>query len=120
MARYGAIDLMKLKAHWSANGWNAFLSKCVTNLDLHELAKVRYRIQAGMEDLVKKKLNSDDVNSWFVRLNKSLEDTAKKIIRIRHPLPNDNPLNKEFHIDGLAAKRKRDDELMAFLKRSSY
>lgn len=115
-----AIDLMKLKSFGSANGWNEFLRECITELNLRKLANVRKRIQMGMDDLAKAKLNTDEMCAWFTRLNKSLEDTAKKIVQIKHPMPHDNPLQTEFGLDALEAKRKRDNDLAKFLKDSSY
>lgn len=112
---------MKLKALGSANGWNEFLDDCVLKLDIERLAKVRYQIAAGMDDLAKKKMNTEEMNLFFIRLNRSLENTARQIVRKRVPLPQDDPLEaKNWSNKYLEAKRKRDQELTAFLKRSAY
>lgn len=122
MRKHQAIDLMKLYSQGSSNGWNEFLSKCQKNHSINDLAKMRYCVQAGMDDLAKAKLNTDDVNAWFCRIIKSLELTAKRIIKIKHPLPQDNPLiakNSEF-ADLSLIKKKRDQELANFIRASSY
>ncbi len=119
--KYEAVDLMKLYTHGSTNGWNDFLKKCLTKRDINALAKLRYQICAGMDDLAKLKLNTEEINVWFVRLNRSLELTAKKIIRIKCPLPGDagaKPLKTLG--DYASAKRKRDLELRKFMQESSY
>jgi hypothetical protein len=122
MRKHNAIDLMKLKAHGSHVGWNEALTKYYNDLDINGLAKLRYSIQAGMDDLVKAKLNTEEMNLWFLRLNRSIELTAKRIIKIKIPLPQDQPLiAKDLEFVSVATqKKKRDDELMAFLLRSAY
>jgi|KBSSwiStaDraftv2_1062776.scaffolds.fasta_scaffold156523_2 hypothetical protein len=120
--KYEAIDLMKLHTHGSHRGWNDFLKKCLKSQNINELARVRYSIQAGMDDLVKQNLNTEEMILWYIRLNRSLETTAKQIIKLKHPMPGDTPTkNKEFQIGEYAlAKRKRDQELQKFMKESSY
>ncbi|MBK8260102.1 MAG: hypothetical protein IPK80_02055 [Nannocystis sp.] len=70
-----------------------------------------------MDDLAKKKLNTEEMNIWFIRLNRSIENTAKKILREKYPLPEDNPLDFENRTAVTGdMKKKRDDELAKFLK----
>lgn len=119
--KYEAIDLMKLKSLGSANGWNEVLRECVLNGDINRLAKIKYQVSAGMDDLVKLKLNTEDMCVWFIRLTRSLENTAKEILRQKYPLPQDNALDKTNHtLKTLEAKRKRDHELQLFFKKSNY
>lgn len=122
MRKHNAIDLMKLKAHGSHVGWNEALQKFYDNQDINGLAKLRYGIQAGMDDLVKAKLNTEEMCNWFLRLSRSIEITAKRIIKIRHPYPQDNPLiAKDLEFVSVATqKTKRDNDLIAFLTKSSY
>lgn len=122
MRKGQAIDLMKLYSQGSANGWNEFLSKCYDDKNINSLAKMRYSVQVGMSDLAKKKLNTDEMNSWFCRIIKSIEITAKRIIKAKHPLPGDNPLlaKKLEYIDQKIIKEKRDQELAKFMASSSY
>lgn len=122
MRKEQAVDLMKLYSQGSTNGWNDFLNQCYVNENINRLAKMRYAIQAGMADLAKKKLNTDDMNAWFCRITKSIEKTAKQIIKKKYPLPGDNPLlakSKEF-VDAHAVKKRRDKELADFMRASSY
>lgn len=122
MRKHESIDLMKLYSQGSANGWNEFLTHCFNKKDINALARMRYSIQAGMDDVAKKKLNTDDINSWFCRIIKSIEITAKRIIKVKHPLPGDNPLiaKKLEYIDAKIIKKKRDQELAKFMASSSY
>ena len=121
MRKYEAIDLAKLYALGSTNGWNEVLNDRFAKRDIDGLAKLRYQIAAGMDDLAKKKLNTEEMNIWFIRLNRSIELTAKKILRAKYPLPEDNPLdfaNRTASTGDL--KKKRDDELARFFKKSAY
>lgn len=122
MRKYEAIDLMKLKSLGSHVGWNQMLTDCFDKRDINRLAKIRYQIQAGMDDLVKSKLNTSEMNVWYCRLMKSLEITAKRIIKAKHPLPQDNPLiaKKTEYLKFGEAKKRRDLELKSFLQKSSY
>lgn len=112
---------MKLYSLGSNNGWNEFLTDCAAKNDINKLAKVRYQIAVGMTDLAKLKANTPEIDVWFVRLMKSLEITAKRIIKKKHPLPGDNPLIalkiRESHHD---TKKKRDAELAKFMKDSAF
>jgi len=122
MRKFESIDLMKLYSMGSNNGWNKFLNQCFETRNINALAKMRYSVQAGMDDLAKKKLNTDDINVWFCRIIRSLEITAKRIIKVNLPLPQDNPLianNKEW-MDQKIIKKKRDEELAKFMRSSSY
>jgi len=122
MRKYQSIDLMKLYSQGSTNGWNEFLTNCYKKRNINALAKMRYSVQAGMDDLAKKKLNTDDLNAWFCRVIKSIEITAKRIIKAKHPLPGDNPLiaKKLEYVDQKIIKQKRDQELAKFMAASSY
>lgn len=120
MRQYEAIDLMKLYTLGTSTKWNQMLRSCLERLDINTLAKTRYQLQAGMDDLAKQKLNTDDINLQYIRWIKSIEKTAKQIIRIKHPEPGDNPLIASKYPDRLSAKRARDFELMKFMKASSY
>lgn len=122
MRKYEAIDLMKLKSLGSHVGWNKMLTEAYEKRDINRLAKLRYQIQAGMDDLAKNKLNTADMNIWFCRIMKSLEITAKRIIKAKYPLPQDNPLiaKRAEYLNFGEAKKRRDLELKAFLQKSSY
>ena len=120
--KYEAIDLMKLYTHGSHKGWNEFLDQCLRFQNINALAKLRYQICAGMDDLAKAKLNDDKMDIWFTRLTRSIEQTAKKLIKLRHPMPGDGIVaGTEFDVAKYKlAKQKRDAELQKFLKDSSY
>jgi len=120
MRRHDAIDLMKLYVKADSTSWNEMLTNCYNNLDINALGMVRYQLQAGMDDLAKKKLNDEKMNVWYLRLLKSIEQTAKRIIKIKHPMPGDNPLVAKLHLSNLEQKRKRDYELKTFMEKSSY
>ncbi len=114
-----SIDLLKLYAQGSTNGWNEFLSDCARDQNLAKLEQVLYGIQLGMNDLAKQKLNTDKVNEWFVRLQRSIENTMKSIIKAKRPNPMDNPLGAKS-AEALAEKRARDQEVERYLRRVRF
>ena len=101
------IDLLNLYAKTNHTEWNNFLSKCLRNQDLHSLEKVFYGIQLGMNDLAKNKLNTEKINIWFIRLQRSIELTMKRIIKNKQPSPLDNPHNAKQWAHKIEEKRKR-------------
>jgi hypothetical protein len=122
--KHQAIDLMALYAKGSANGWNEFLTECLAKRNTARLANIRYALQAGMDDLAKRKLNDDKMNLFYIRLLKSTEKTMKAILRDKYPNPFDNTAldkNKEFATaQWKEIKKNRDHEFELFLRKSSY
>ena len=119
MRKYDAIDIVKV----TVGEWNIFLTKALSNQNVIGLTRAMYGVQAGMDDLAKKFQNTAENIRKFQRLQKSIENTLKQILRIKYPSPMDNPRkiyiigDKEKH---LTAKRKRDTEFEIFLRKSSY
>ena len=121
MRKWPAISVLELYTKADTQSWNRFLTGCLLNNDLERLKQTLYGVQAGMDDAVKQGLNSDKLNLFFIRIQRSIEMTAKKIIRSKHPNPLDNPGNaKEYFTKHIEAKRRRDHELELFLRASSY
>lgn len=128
MRKFEPIDLMKLYTLGSHKGWNDFLNECYAKNDINRLAKVKYQISVGMDDLAKQKLNTEEINIQFVRWVRSLEITAKRIIKKMHPMPTDNVNSLQLQTmelsgekdKALRAKRARDAALQDFMRKSSY
>jgi len=114
------IDLLDLYAKADTTGWNAFLSRCLRNGDLLALEKTLYGLQLGMNDLAKKKLNTEKINLWFIRLQRSLEITIKKIIKSKQPSPLDDPNNAARFATKLDEKRIRDHDIELYLKKIRF
>lgn len=121
MARQNeAIDLLRLYSRGDTAGWNELLNVHVRDQNINGLARLRYSVQAGMDDLAKKKLATEPIQIWYCRLIKSIENSARAILRRRHPMPHDNPLTRVTDPRAIEAKKKRDTEFSKFLIRSSY
>ncbi len=119
--KHDGIDLIKLYALGSNKGWNKYLTECYEKLDINALGKLKYQIAVGMTDMAKAKLNTPAHDVWFVRLVRSIEITAKRIIKVRNPLPGDDAfLNIKIRESTHEIKKKRDRELAKFLKDSSF
>lgn len=118
--RWPSIDLLELKAKSSASSWNKLLSDALIREDIMLLQKLLYGIQAGMSDAAKNKHNTRDIVDLFIRLQRSIENTAKKIYRKRFPNPCDDPFLAGKFLDRREAKRKRDAEFERFIRGASF
>jgi hypothetical protein len=86
-----SIDLFQLYTSSDYTLWNKWLTKCAEEENVTELGKVYYGVQAGMDDLVKEKLNTDKMNLFFSRLTMSIERTVRVILKRKYPSPLDDP-----------------------------
>ena len=107
------IDLLQLLTKSGTEKWNFFLTRAQESNDIDGLMKTLYGIQVGMTRLAKLKKNTPEINAWYARLHRSIELTAKRIIKKLNPMPTDT---KEH----IAMKRKRDQEFARFLRGSSF
>lgn len=114
------IDIMALYIEGNYARWNDFLSKALREEDVNGLASVRRRLQAGMDRLAKQKMNTDKIVVFFLRLQKSIEDTLFKIHKAKHPNPLYTATDKSGHREHLADKRAKRADLERFLKKTSY
>jgi hypothetical protein len=73
-----------------------------------------------MDHLVKQKLNTEKVAAWFIRMQRSVENTMKDILREQMPMALDNPDNQKTHMDTLEEKRKRDRLIEESIRKASY
>lgn len=115
-----ALDLMKLYTQGSAVEWNNFLTNCFKKRDLEKLATTRRQLQAGMAKIAKQKLNTEKIELFFIRLQNSLENTMKKIVRAKMPNPCDNPLKAKDWLHKKGDKKLRDENLERYLKKTGY
>lgn len=121
--KYPTLDIVNLIALWNAGKWNQFLNKCLLDLDLQKLTATLYGIQAGMDHAVTSKISSDKIVETFLRLQRSIEITAKKILRAKYPSPLDTGMSAkdvEEFTKHITAKRKRDLEFQKFLRDGSF
>lgn len=114
------VDLLRLYAETDAVRWNEFLTNCKRRLDLRTLETFLYGVQLGMDDLAKKKLNTEKVNLWFIRLQRSIENTIREIIKIKMPNPCDQPLIAGNWTDKKAEKKWRDDQIERHLRKVRF
>jgi 4-diphosphocytidyl-2C-methyl-D-erythritol kinase len=119
------IDILKFYAEVNHQEWNAFLTKCYRKSDVAELLKFRNAFQQGMADLEKQKMNSEKIAIWFVRIQRSIENTLKQIFRDKNPNPLYDPMNKDLHQKDqaerfLQEKRKQQNELEQIIKLHNY
>ena len=118
--KWPSVDIINLYTNSNSSHWNMFLNNCLKHRDVVSLKKTLYGIQAGMADAQKKGMGSDKINMFFIRLQRSIEVTAKKIYRLKYPNPLDAPGNIGKYSSHLGAKRKRDHEFELFLRESSF
>ena len=118
--KWPTIDLLYLYSKTTSKEWNQFLTRCLKNHDVQKLTATRYGIQAGMVDLAKKKLNSEKMIEFFLRLERSLEQTIKKILREKDPNPCDQPLLAVHNLGAKGAKNARDNNLELYFRKTGY
>lgn len=118
--KHDSIDLLKLMMTWDTKRWNAFLLKCDQSNDVQTLSATRYGLQAGMAKLAQQKLNTDQVVNLYLRMLKSVEKTAKNIFRRKYPNPLDDATLSAEYSHFLDDKRKRDQELELFFKKTGF
>ena len=120
--KYPAIDILRLYTRGDVKGWNQMLSTMLMKHDVEGIKRTLYGIQAGMADAADAGLSDSKLVNWFMRAQKSLEDTAKKVFREKYPNPLDNPLNAGLpdHVRVLEAKRNRDAEFERFLREARF
>lgn len=106
--RSEAIDILRLYSEHSAKEWNGFLAICDVTNDTAKLVDVLRRVEMGMDNLVKQKLNSDKIVEFFLRIQRSLENTLRDIHRRQYPSHN------------LADKRMKRNDLERFMHKSRY
>lgn len=94
--------------------WNNWLTECYEHNKLQDLIDVRYRLQVGMNELVKKNMSTQKIAEMFVRWTGSIDKTANRLIKKRNPIPKDGGPK------ALAAKRKRDKEFEQYLMKTSF
>jgi len=103
-----------LKAH---DKWNQWLTKCHREKNLPELMKVRYGLQVGMDDLYKTGLSTPAIAEMFIRWTKSIEKTARQIIKEKHKITHEIAKSND---KALKQKRKIDAEFEKFILDSSF
>ena len=137
------ISILSIRERFCPADWIAFLTNYYNKRDIIGLGKALYGIQADMSDLTKQGMNDASLVNFFIRLQRSIEDTARRILKLKYPSPLDNIANnldvkkrlaiknncqglseiesaqKDFKAHELIKKR-RDAEFNQFIKDSSF
>lgn len=114
------IDPIKLYSEWDIPKWNAWLYKCYVTKSVSLLVETKKNLQLGMDDLVKKNLNIEKVTVVFLRMQKSIDNTLKKIFRDENENPLYDPKNAHLKSQFIDDKKKKEIELERFLKSKSW
>lgn len=120
MRRYPAIDILQIYANADTKRWNRWLTRRFDDRDIDGLMAMRYGLQAGMDDLVKKKLNTEKYIQFFLRLQSSVEKTIRKLLQQDDPNPCDNPIIAMDHMEAQPQKRARDGIINSIMKDTGY
>ena len=121
MKKAQAIDVLKLIVDWQPKEWNDFLTRRDRANDIHGLTETLVGIQKGMDKLAKQGLNTDMIAETFLRMQRSIENTLKKIYRRQNPNLLYDPLYKnEFGAELIADKKRLDLNFELFLKKNRY
>lgn len=118
--KHPTIDILKFYAACDNKVWNKFLYRCVLKKDIRKLTQMQYGFQAGMKDLTDKKLNSDKIVNFFIRIQRSIENTMKEIWRQENDNPLYSPGNSDLRSEYIVDKREKDHNFELFLKDSRF
>lgn len=119
MSFNSGFDLMTLYSEWNEKQhmrWNAFLTKCLNSSNSNLLLRQFREIQKGMDDLVKQKLNDQKMTSFFVRLQRSLENTLWSIWLKNNPRPTE-PM---AYLRWKERKKTAREELTTHIRKESF
>lgn len=111
-----AIDLLKLITESNTKKWNSYLTLCRKTGNHSDLAKTYKGLQEGMNKLAKQNMSSERISVIFLRLQKSLENTAKEIFRDQHK----EYILKPTTLEQINIKRKLDMEFQEWLKKARF
>ena len=121
--KHDALDLLTLYAKGNSDNWNMFLTKCLKDSDINRLLATAYSLQAGMTDLERKKLTNVKIDLFFIRLQRSIENTVKKIWRLKNPNPLYDPNKSKNPLLVEKWKKQKQDfdkQLESMFKRSRF
>lgn len=119
--KHEAIDLLVLYTLHKDEVWYGFLNDCLVKRDFRRLLATQYALGVGMDNLAKKKLNTEEMISFYFELLNSLEATMRKIHKELRKNPCDNPLNtKEHSVLATEEKRKSDIEFENILRKNRF
>jgi len=120
MRRDQPIDILQLYSTSDYVKWNAFLNECLRLHDVDKLINVRYRLQLGMDKLTKAKLDTEKIAIFFLRIQKSIDDTLKQIYRKKNPNPLYDDKNKHLYSEFIQEKRRGQVELERFIQSKTF
>lgn len=115
------IDLLRLITEGNSTKWNNYLALCKKHHNYEDLAKTYRGLQEGMNKMVKDKLISERISIIYLRLQKSLEDTAREIFRKKYKSPVYG--NKDSKLMSVALrdqKKQYDLEFEKWLKKARF
>jgi len=107
---YGTIDIVSLYSKSKLDTWNDYLTRCYKTHNIRELEKMTHRLCVGMDDLVKDKLNSQEMINFYQRIQRSVEKTLKFMWRDKYK----NPLYDPWGIKNILDKTRAKAEKRAF------
>jgi hypothetical protein len=114
------IDIVAFYAQSNSETWNQFLRACLLKQDVAKLVDVSRRMQQGMAIAAKQGLNTDEICEWFIRIQRSMENTLKQIYRAKNKNPLYSSHNKEHRDKWLKDKRQGELDFERFLKKTRY
>lgn len=114
------IDILKFYSEVDYKRWNEFLTLCYRRADIAKLLQFRNAFQQGMAQLEKDKLNTEKVSVFFIRIQRSIDNTLKLIFRDKNPNPLYDPMHKESHSSHIDHKRKVQAEIEQIIRLHNY
>lgn len=120
--KWPKIDLINFIANNTYKDWNKYLAKCESDKNITSLVATYYGFQIGMQYAVKQKLNTPFVVNTFIRLQRSIEKTLKRIYKQTYNAnySGQDILTAKNVKDAVQKKKVTDNEFEKWLKLQRY
>lgn len=113
--KWPKIDLVHFVANNTYKQWNKYLTRCEYQENVTSLVATYYGLQIGMQDAVRRKLNTPQIIEVFIRLQRSIEKTLRRMYKKKHNKIYMDPLSAEPTKNAILKKKAQDYEFEKWL-----
>lgn len=108
----GGINIIKFHLNFDLHEFNKFLAVNIDSQNIAGLARLLNDLNIGMDDAVKKKQDSEELALFFAKRSGQIYRAMRRILIFKYPNTGAATWGE--------TKRKRDIELAAYVRKSTY